>query len=442
MERVREKFRKQGRHSEIALKTAQSMTHSSGRGSQQSSEQSSGQSSEQGSEQSSPRRKLSVAVLLSGREKFSAYYGGACARWTYEVYSRLRNDLELTVFGYPTAPEELYPLRHATSSVWRLCNFVSQIPVARRYEEKLWLGALFPRFRAADAIHIHNRPQWARVLRDFGYEGSIVLHLHNDHLGHWSPGMLDELARELDVVATCSEYLGNTFTAKSSALAARTKVVLNGVNTDLFFPREEVREPKTIFFVGRLHPEKGVLQLVQAYARVLEVHPDAKLVIGGSTGFGSHESTPYVREVQALASSIVKNHPGSIQFSGYLHHDRDLPAWFQRATLFACPSIFQEPFGLVNVEAMACATPVVGSKRGGIPEVLGETGLLIDPENIEAFADAMCKILGDPAHRAKLGSAALKRCREMFDWQVVAERWNSLLRSSAPEAAAASEPAV
>jgi spore coat protein SA len=378
---------------------------------------------------------MTVAVLLSSREKFSSYYGGALARWTYEVYSRLGSPLDVTVFGYPTAPEDLYPLRHATSSVWRLCDFTSQIPGARRYEENLWLRALFSRLQAFDLIHIHNRPQWVRVLRDFGYERTIVLHLQNDHLGHWTASMLDELARKLEAVAVCSEYLRNTFAAKSASLASKTKVILNGVNTGLFFPKEELRERKTILFVGRFHPEKGVLQLVQAYARVLKVHPDAKLVIGGSTGFGTHEHTAYVREVASLASSIVNSRPGSIQFTGYLHHDRDLPAWFQKATLFTSPSIFQEPFGLVNAEAMACAAPVIGSRRGGIPEVLGETGVLIDPEDIAGFAEAMCMLLSSPDYSAKLGHAAHQRSRAMFDWQIVAQRWNSLLHSSAATAA-------
>ncbi len=396
-----------------SLKIAESMTNNSERDSVPAPEQ----------------RRSTVAVLLSSREKFSAYYGGASARWTYEVYSRLGNLLDVTVFGYPTRAEDLYPLRHATSASWRLCNFVSRIPVARRYEEALWLRALFAPLRTFDFVHIHNRPQWAKVLRSFGYQGAIVLHLHNDHLGHWTPNMLDELARSVQAVATCSEYLRDTFAAKAPSLAAKTKAVLNGVNTDLFFPREELREPKTIFFAGRFHPEKGVLQLVQAFARVLKGHPDAKLVISASTTFGAHQLTPYVREVEALAGSIVKNHPGSIQFTGYLHHDRDLPAWFQKAVVFACPSIFQEPFGLVNAEAMACATPVIGSRRGGIPEVLGDTGLLIDPEDIEGFADAMAMLLENPEYAAKLGRAAHQRCREVLDWQVVAEKWNSLLHS-------------
>ena len=157
------------------------------------------------------------------------------------------------------------------------------------------------------------------------------------------------------------------FALKCPALAAKTQVVFNGVNCELFFPREEARERKTILLVGRLDAEKGVLQLIQAYARILQAHPDAKLVIGGTTGFGIHQETAYVRRVRELANSVAQTSKAKILFTGYIHHDRDLPSWFQKATIFASPSLFQEPFGLVNAEAMACATPVVGSNRGGIP---------------------------------------------------------------------------
>ena len=377
------------------------------------------------------KQELNVAVLLSSREKFSPYFGGALARWTYEVYSRLDHSFGVTVFGYPTASQDLYPLHHASSSCWRACDAVSWVPFIRRYEERLWLGALFPRLRKADVIHIHNRPQWTKVLRGLGYSGRIVLHLQNDHLGHWTAEMLDQLAAELNLVVTCSEYLRNTFAPRSPRLAAKTRVVFNGVDMNRFCPLDDVREPQTIFFVGRFHPEKGILQLVQAYARVLRTHPQARLVIGGTTGFGTHAPDPYVREVEALANSIVKTQDGNIHFTGYLHHDRDLPAWFQRATLFVSPSIFQEPFGLVNAEAMACATPVVGAKRGGIPEVLGNAGILVNPDNIEEFAEALSMLLDNPEYIARLGRAAYRRCRELFDWNLVSQSWSLLLEELA-----------
>jgi spore coat protein SA len=368
-----------------------------------------------------------VGVLLSGREPFSPFYGGALARWTYEVYSRLRDRVEVTVFGYPTSAEQLYSLSHSTSGVWRACNLISTIPGLRRWDEPLWLRGLIKRLRHLDVVHIHNRPQWARELRRMGYKGAICLHLQNNHLGHWTAAQLQALAPQLEGVAVCSAFLRGTFADRSLSLGAKTKVIFNGVNTQLFYPREEIREAKTIFFVGRFDEEKGVLQLVRAYARLLDSHPDAALVIGGTTGFGTHRETDYVRKVRDLARSLVRNQNARIHFPGYIHHDRDLPAWFQRATVFACPSLFQEPFGLVNAEAMACGTPVVGSTRGGIPEVLGETGILVNPDEVEEFANALSSLLEKADYRASLGLAASLRCRKMFDWDIIAQCWVSFL---------------
>ena len=375
-------------------------------------------------------RNITVAVLLSGREKFSPYYGGALARWTYEVYRHLASELgvKVKVFGFPTLAEDLYPLPHETSQAWRLCKVIERIPRVRRYEDRLWLWSLRRQLQQADIVHIHNRPQWALILRQLGFRGRIVVHLQNDHLGHWTTPMLDALAPVIDAVVTCSAYLRDTFAPRSSRLGPKTHVIFNGVNTEIFHPCENLREPKTIFFVGRFHPEKGVLQLVQAYALVLKEHPDAKLVIGGGTDFGTHQQTPYVRQVESLARSIRQNSGAEIQFTGYIHHDRDLPAWFQRTTIFACPSLFQEPFGLVNAEAMACATAVVGSNRGGIPEVLGDFGKVIDPEDIEGFANALSECLANPERRQQLGQGGYQRAIQTFDWRVVAQNWMSLLR--------------
>lgn len=380
----------------------------------------------------SKHKKLPVAVLLSGREKFGAYYGGALARWTYEIYRHLVDRVEVTVFGFPTPEDDRYPLRHETSGAWRLCVQMAKVPLARRYEEYVWLRALIGRLRQAAAIHIHNRPQWAHLLRRLGYSGTVIVHLQNDHLGHWSRPALDELASHVNAIVVCSEYLRNTYAGKSAALDAKSSVVCNGVNPELFYPQSELREPKTVFFVGRFDAEKGVLPLVQAYASMLAQHPDAKLVIGGSTGFGTHRETDYVRRVREAAASIHGNGRGDIQFTGYIHHDRDLPRWFQRATIFACPSLFQEPFGLVNAEAMACGTVVVGARRGGIPEVLGDAGCVVDPENVHEFAGAMSSLLTNVQRRAELGAASVDRVRRLFAWPVLAGQWLELLTRTQP----------
>jgi glycosyltransferase involved in cell wall biosynthesis len=90
--------------------------------------------------------------------------------------------------------------------------------------------------------------------------------------------------------------------------------------------------------------------------------------------------------------------------------------------------LFQEPFGLVNAEAMACGTAVVGSNRGGIPEVLGDAGVLIDPENLDEYARALCEMLRNPARRSQLGRASVERVHALFDWRVVAENWMEFVK--------------
>jgi spore coat protein SA len=286
------------------------------------------------------------------------------------------------------------------------------------------------RIRLFDVVHIHNRPQWVPLLRRLGYRGKLLLHLQNDHLGHWLGPALDRLATQLDGLAVCSKYLMQTFASKSPSIAAKTRVIYNGVDTSLFCPRKGLREGKTIFLVGRFDPQKGVLQLVRAYARVLENHPDAVLLIAGTTGFGTHHETEYVRKVRDLADSLMRTKHARIEFLGYVHHDRQLPELFQRSSVFACPSIFQEPFGLVNAEAMACGTAVVGANRGGIPEVLGDAGLLVDPEDTEELANALSTLLANPRYQKQLGDAALIRCLQMFDWGVIAKEWVSFLKEA------------
>jgi len=373
-------------------------------------------------------RPISVGILLSGREKFGPYYGGALARWTYEVYSRLPGEVRATVFGFPTDPSDLYSLPHQTSRVSQVCKLVGRVPGLRRHEDWLWLGALMPKLRDYDVLHVHNRPQWVRLLRRLGYRGRILLHLQNNHLGHWNGASLDQLAPHVDTVVVCSNYLRDTFAPNSIALASKTRVTFNGVNTRMFFPREELRQPKMILFTGRFSEDKGVRELVKAFSLVLKTHPDAKLIIAGTPLFGIDSETPYVREVLGLAHSTGRGTQGRIEFAGYVHHDKELPSCFQRASIFTSPSIFQEPFGLVNAEAMACATPVVGSNRGGIPEVLGDTGLLVNPEDIEAYAAALCRMLAKPDYRAQLGKAAYERCLRMFDWRVIAAEWTGVLQ--------------
>jgi glycosyltransferase involved in cell wall biosynthesis len=90
---------------------------------------------------------------------------------------------------------------------------------------------------------------------------------------------------------------------------------------------------------------------------------------------------------------------------------------------------------------MACATPVVGTNRGGVPEVLGAGGVTVDPENTESLATQISGLLSDPAQRKRLGNAGVERARSVFDWRNVAAAWREFLEEiSLPRKKAAALP--
>jgi glycosyltransferase involved in cell wall biosynthesis len=105
--------------------------------------------------------------------------------------------------------------------------------------------------------------------------------------------------------------------------------------------------------------------------------------------------------------------------------EQDLPALYRQAALLAYPSLY-EGFGLPPLEAMACGTPVVASSTSSVPEAVGDAGILIDPNDTQALADALHLVLSDPGLRANLRSRGLARAAE-FSWTRTAAEWLGLL---------------
>lgn len=371
-------------------------------------------------------RQIRVAAVLSGKEKFSPYYGGAIARWTYEVYSRTPNWLVPTVVGFPPEVEKPYDLPYLALPSVRFPEFLAKLPYLRRHEDRAWFWQLLPKLREFDVVHLENRPHWAILLRELGYKGKLIGHLQNSHLLHYDSERLERLAAALDCIVSCSQYIADEFILRSPGMAARSEVVFNGVNTEIFRPSDVPANNKRVFYVGRFHPEKGILPLVQAFEAVARRHPDAELRIGGATGFGAHTETPYVREVRETAERLRSTVGAKIEFLGYIDHDSQLPGLFQQAAVAVFPSVFNEPFGMVNCEAMACGTPVVATRRGGIPEVVGDSGILVDEPNPKLLAEAINSMLDDRDFRLRLRQKAIERARR-FDWNCIASRWGEVI---------------
>ena len=203
-------------------------------------------------------------------------------------------------------------------------------------------------------------------------------------------------------------------------------VVPAGVDTALFRPgdRAEARalldlpqkEP-TILFVGRIDPIKGIDVLVDALCGLRRemwlTAPPRLLLVGGAAGEPGLEAVT----ARAAAHSLLDR----IDFVGSVLHD-DLPNYYRAADVVAVPS-FYESFGLVAVEAMACGTPVVASRAGGLAFTVddGETGYLVPQNDPHALAERLAAVLQDAPLRARLGAQATVAAQR-FGWPVIASR--------------------
>ena len=168
-----------------------------------------------------------------------------------------------------------------------------------------------------------------------------------------------------------------------------------------------------VIFVGRITRQKGVPVLLRAAASLA---PEAQLVLCA----GQPDTADLAAEVTGLVTSLQASRSGVIWIPEMLPR-REVIQLLSHATVFACPSLY-EPLGIVNLEAMACGTAVVGSRVGGIPEVVadGETGLLVPPDDPAALAAALNALVLDPARAAAMGAAGRKRAAAEFGWDAIA----------------------
>jgi glycosyltransferase involved in cell wall biosynthesis len=162
-----------------------------------------------------------------------------------------------------------------------------------------------------------------------------------------------------------------------------------------------------ILSVGTIQPRKNYQRLIQALA---QLNPRYALVIVGSRGW---QYETIFEEVNRLGLAERVHFPGFVA-------ENDLPALYSAAELFVYPSLY-EGFGLPALEAMACGTPVVASNRSSLPEVVGEAGLLVDPLDVTALAEAMSAVLEDEALQRQLTKAGC--------WQAASFTWSRMAAS-------------
>lgn len=204
---------------------------------------------------------------------------------------------------------------------------------------------------------------------------------------------------------------------------AGTEVILNGTDMGALVEKGVPRETMRLLTIASLDPWKGLDVLLHAMALLRTEFPNLRLECAGEG--------PGRASLEALAAALGLG--GSVQFLGFLDRQA-LAGRLARCTIFVLPSR-SEPFGIAVVEALACGAPVVASRVGGVPEILrdGRDGLLVTPGDPAAIAEALRRLLIDPALREQFSAQGPSRAAD-FPWTATAERYMELFGRLRPTA--------
>jgi glycosyltransferase involved in cell wall biosynthesis len=185
-------------------------------------------------------------------------------------------------------------------------------------------------------------------------------------------------------------------------------IIPYGVDTSLFRPLN-LKKEKTILSVGRLTPEKGFKYLIEAFRIISKKHPEYKLVIVG-TG-------PELENLKKISNNL------NVEF---LHNvkDQELVELYNKSALFALPSML-EGFGLVVLEALSCGLPIVATNVGAIKEIVGESGVVVEPENSIKLAKGIERVIENQKLMKGFQKNAIKRAKT-FDWNVMSEKTENI----------------
>lgn len=328
----------------------------------------------------------------------------------------------------------------ANDELWMLTNGTAPAgmravpPVGPLRPTSLWLQAAVPRAARRDGFDLfHFTNSTAPVFASAPYvvtihDLSLVRHpethplrrraIQRTLLGRTARGARRVIAVSEATARDVVDLLGvprERVAVTPLASAAGFRPVVDAERLGAVRARYGLEGP-VVLYVGNVEPRKNLVRLVDAFERVGAA--GTTLAIAGGLAWMSGEVERRVAGYRG---------PGRVRLLGYVA-DEDLPALYSVATVAAYVSIW-EGFGLPVLEAMACGTPVVGSRVPAIEEVAGGAARLVDPYSVEEIAGGLAAVLSSGAERARLSAAGLARAAE-FSWQETARRTLEVYREA------------
>jgi glycosyltransferase involved in cell wall biosynthesis len=351
-------------------------------------------------------------VGINGRAFVTDEPGGAvqtAKRLTHELIRR--SDVEVTVFGHESLADE----------------FDTPVESGGCLSESMFFGVVWertilPLLARSREIDLLFCPNANAPLHETPYP--VVTYIHDvSAMNDWSASIhglyrkttVPRVAAVSDRIVTVSEFSKREIVGELAVDPTKVSVVHNGIDERFFdeTPGEPVEVPEEfILYVGALNPRKNVSGLVEAYRRVSD-ELDHELVLTGPRN-------------KDLFDSLDVAEADDVHLTGFVSQE-ELKFLYDEADVFAYPS-FYEGFGLPPLEAAACGTPVVTSRTGAIPDILGDAARYVDPEDVADIGSGLLWAASDPAVEESVATAR-KRVQSVTWQRATEELYATLARS-------------
>lgn len=388
---------------------------------------------------------MKIAILTCGMLPIPAVQGGAVENkidfcLEYNDKTKLH---DITVFS----PWNQEAVRHpATSSDVNHYVFIDvsslKARIARRLYGYLHSGEYYNYFieyyfekvyahlkrHNYDRIVLDNCPGYVIKLSQRGHK-NLVLRLGNDLLNSTSK-CHEQVFNNTSKIMTCSNYIGERVATIRHDKKIQT--LYNGIDVKAFTPSKDLKISRkeiglseddfVIVYSGRVNKDKGVSELIDAML-MLRDKPNIKLMIIGSTFFGNAvNEDDFVRSLKDRAKAIEER----IVFTGFVPYSQ-MPNYLLLADIAALPSMWDEPFGLTIIEAMAAGLPLITTRSGGIPEICEGIATILDRNNVVShLATAITDLYNNPEKRNKMSAAGFERAK-FFDKETFTKNFYTAL---------------
>jgi glycosyltransferase involved in cell wall biosynthesis len=381
---------------------------------------------------------MKIAILTSGVLPIPAVLGGAVENLVdmYLEYNEQYHLHELTIYSIwhpnivqnPSSNRNRYVYINGNSlkaKLWKIGNRL----LCRKYyyheSIEYYLHKALNHINKShyDLIVVENRPGYALTLNQ-KCNTTYVLHLHNDFIYQGAKNITD-ICHTFQCIISVSDYITNRVKAvyenKEKCITVHNAIDIKCFQTAQAFSRQLLGLTSNDFvlvYSGRLIKEKGILSLIFAIKQLNNI-PNLKLLIIGMSSYGKDKrSTPFIEQLKKESESIKDK----VIYTGFVDY-KQVPSYLKMANIAIVPSMWEEPFGLTVVEAMAAGLPLITTRSGGIPEICEGVAMIVDRENIvENLAAAILDLYEHPEKCKQMAVAALERSK-LFDKETYAKNF-------------------